>query len=103
MADVRRLTLHIIAVQATIDERHYAVLYVGDDEYGNNHFKVYLNGHAISSIVWDIKGQRFKNLQWTVYARNQGLGESFVWPNEVYKKMYRKLTEGRLFRLVKIR
>lgn len=99
---VRPISLHIVAVQATIDERHYAAVYLGDDEYTNHHFKIYLNGKPVSTIVWDRRGQRFKNLQWTVQARNMGLGESFVWPNEVRKKLVRKLTEGRLYRMVKI-
>lgn len=99
---VRPISLHIVAVQATIDERHYAAVYLGDDEYTNQHFRIFLNGKAVSNIVWDRKGQRFKNLTWTIYARNRGLGESFVFPNEVRKKLVRKLTEARLYRMVKI-
>jgi len=98
----RRLTLNIVVVQATIDTRHYAAVYLGDDKNGNNYFKFYLNGEAVSSIVWDRSMKGFRNLQWTLNARNKGLGESFVWPNEVRKKLTRKLTENNLFRLVKI-
>lgn len=100
---VRPISLHIVAVQATIDERHYAAVYLGDDEYTNHHFRIFLNGKAVSTVVWDRRGQRFKNLTWTVVARNLGLEESFVWPNEIHKKLVRKLTEGRLYRMVKIR
>lgn len=103
MNRVRPISLRIVAVQATIDDRHYAAVYVGDDEYRNNHFRIYLNGHPVSTIVWDRRGQRFKNLTWTVYARNKGLKESFIWPNEIQKKLNRKLLEGSLFRMVKIR
>lgn len=103
MADFRRLTINIVVVQATIDQRHYAVLYLGDDERGNNFFRVYLNGKAVSSISWDRKLQRFGRLSYTVFARNQALGENFVFPNEVRKKLTRKLAGGSLFRMVKIR
>lgn len=103
MADFRRLTINIVAVQATIDQRHYAALYLGDDERGNNFFRIYLNGKAVSSIVWDRKLQRFQSLRWTVYARNQGFAENFVFPNEVQKKLSRKLVGGSLYRMVKIR
>lgn len=103
MADFRRLTLNIVAVQATIDQRHYATVYLGDDEKGNNHFRTYLNGNAVSSIVWNRELKRFQSLSYTVHARNQGYGDNFVWPNEVSKKLTRKLTEGKLFRMVKIR
>jgi hypothetical protein len=103
MADIRRLTINIVAVQATIDQRHYAALYLGDDEKGNNFFRVYLNGKAVSSILWDRRLQQFRNLRYTVYARNQGLGDNFVFPNEVQKKLSRKLVGGSLYRMVKIR
>ena len=97
------ISLHIVAVQATIDDRHYAAVYLGDDDYSNHHFRIFLNGKAVSTIVWDRRGQRFKNLTYSLYARNRGLQKSFVWPNEIQKKLFRKLTEGSLFRMVKIR
>ena len=100
---VHPISLRVVAVQATIDDRHYAAVYMGDDGYANNHFQIYLNGKAVSTIVWDRRGQRFKNLSWTLHGRNKNLGESFVWPNEIKKKLLRKLTEASLFRMVKIR
>tara|TARA_R100000656_G_scaffold104176_1_gene76195 strand:+ start:236809 stop:237120 length:312 start_codon:yes stop_codon:yes gene_type:complete len=103
MANFNRLTLTIVAVQATIDKRHYAAVYLGDDPEGNNFFKIYLNGKPVSVIKWNRRAQAFSGLQWTVYARNQNLQESFVWPNEIRKKLHRKLTQGTLFRMVKIR
>lgn len=102
MADFRRLTLNIVAVQATIDQRHYAALYLGDDDHGNNVFRMYLNGKAVSSVVWDRKLLQFRGIRYTLYARNQNFGENFVFPNEVQKKLFRKLTKGSLFRMVKI-
>jgi len=102
MSAFRRLTLNIVVVQATIDKRHYAVIYLGDDEHGNNYLKIYLNGVAVSSIIWDRSLKSFRNLRWTIRARNEGFEENFVWPNEVRKKLLRKLTENNLFRLVRI-
>lgn len=103
MADFRRLTLNIVAVQATIDQRHYAALYLGDDERGDNYFRIYLNGKAVSSIVWNRKGKRFQRLRYTLYARNQNFKDNYVFPNEVQKKLSRKLVGGSLFRMVKLR
>ena len=103
MADFRRLTINICAVQATIDQRHYAALYLGDDEKGNNFFRIYLNGKAVSSIVWNRRGQRFESLRYTVFARNQNFQDNYVFPNEVQKKLARKLAGGSLYRMVKIR
>lgn len=102
MADFRRLTINIVAVQATIDQRHYAALYLGDDERGNNYFRIYLNGKAVSSILWDRHLQKFRNLRYTVYARNQSYEDNYVFPNEVQKKLSRKLFKGSLYRMVKI-
>lgn len=100
--EVREISLRIVAVQATIDERHYAVVYIGDDIYRKNHFRVYLNGKAVSLIVWDPKNSRFSTPKWTNYARSKGYSDGFVWPNEVKKKMFRKLTDKSLYRMVKI-
>lgn len=101
--DFKRLTINIVAVQATIDDRHYSAVYLGDDPKGNNFFRVYLNGKGVSSIVWDRKLRKFRTLRYTVHARNQGLTEGFVWPNEVKKKLLRKLLKGNIFRLVTVR
>lgn len=100
---IQRITLNIIAAQVTIDDRHYAAVYLGDDQLGNNHFKIYLNGQGVGLIVWNRRGNRFQELQWTVHARNKLLSESFIWPNELQKKMLRKLRGKPLFRLIKAR
>lgn len=100
--DFRRLTINIVAVQATIDDRHYAALYLGDDSKGNNFFRIYLNGKGVSSIVWDRKLRKFRTLRYTLHARNQNMTEGFVWPNEVKKKLFRKLFSNSVFRMVKV-
>tara|TARA_R100001079_G_scaffold104258_1_gene70745 strand:- start:667 stop:987 length:321 start_codon:yes stop_codon:yes gene_type:complete len=102
-SDIRPISLRIVAVQATIDDRHYAVVYIGDDVYGKNHFRTYLNGAPVSNIVWDPRQKKFSEPKFTVVSRNKSLSKSFIWPNEVQKKMLRKLENAStLFRLVKI-
>lgn len=100
--DFRRLTINIVAVQATIDDRHYAAVYLGDDVKGNNFFRIYLNGKGVSSVVWDRKLKKFRSLRYTLHARKEELSEGFVWPNEVKKKLFRKLISGSVFRMVKV-
>lgn len=99
----QKLSLRIVASQATIDDRHYAALYMGDDQYGNCHFRMYLNGKAVSSIVWNKKGERFERLQWTLHARNMNYDQGYVFPNELRKKLIRKLKGGGIYRMVKVR
>ena len=97
---VNPISLKIVCVQATIDDRHYGVLYLGDDGHGNQYFKTLLNGKWVSSIMWRPREKKFGPIKWSPFARNKGLSESFVWPNEVIKKMERKLTESSIYRMV---
>jgi len=103
MTGFRELSLNIVAVQATIDQRHYAALYRGDDQQGDPFFRLYLNGKAVGSIIWDRSLKKFKSLRFTLHARAAGMEDNYVFPNEVQKKLTRKLLQGFLFRMVKIR